>query len=292
MSGLRRDPLASLPSALVVDAASRVERGIRISLAPRKRRRRPQLVREAHADYDVQLRDMEQFEPALIPYGEGWLAPPPAELSPDDPLRCLDYVVVDVETTGGAPGGGHRITEVAAVRLRGDGTFVEEFTTLVNPERPIPPGITQLTRITQSMVQRAPRFADVAAEVFRVLHGAVFVAHNASFDWRFLSSELRQAGGEAPRGRVLCTVRLARRVVPEISHRSLDALQFFFDVHNEARHRAFGDARATARIFRRLLDRVDERDIARWEQLESLLARRAQRRPRRGPAMPGWVADL
>lgn len=283
----RVDPATILPSAFIVDARDRGRSGIRISL-PSRPSRPAARVRECAPAWAAAAQPVDTGTDTLVPYGDGWLAPPPPEVSPDDPLRSLEYVVVDVETTGGSSGS-DRITEVAAVRLRGDGALLGEFSTLVNPDRIIPPAITHLTRITQSMVERAPRFREIAAEVYRVLHGAVFVAHNASFDWRFLSGELRRAGGESPRARVLCTVRLARKVVPEITHRSLDALQSFFDVENEARHRAFGDARATAVIFRRLLDRVDERAVERWHELETLLARRAPRRKRR--AMPGWVSD-
>jgi DNA polymerase-3 subunit epsilon len=107
------------------------------------------------------------------------------------------------------------------------------------------------------------------------------VAHNAPFDWRFVGHEMLRTGGEPLCGRVLCTVRLARKVVPEISRRSLDALSWFFGVENEARHRAYGDARATAIIFTRLLDRVDDRAITCWSELETLLRKRAPRRKRR-----------
>jgi DNA polymerase-3 subunit epsilon len=278
---VRVDPAAILPPILIVDAADRSRSGIRISL-PARPARRIRAVRERGPRYDV------SSPPRLVRYGEGWLVAAGEDLSPRDVVRSLEYVVVDVETTGGSMGS-DRITEVAAVRLGGDGRLLGEFATLVNPDRVIPPAITQLTRITQAMVSQAPRFHEIAPDVYRILEGAVFVAHNASFDWRFVSRELWRAGGESPRVRVLCTVRLARRVVPEISSRSLDALQFFFDVENEARHRAFGDARATARIFRKLLDRVDERDIVRWEDLERLLSRIAPRRKRR--AMPMPVAD-
>jgi DNA polymerase III subunit epsilon len=174
---------------------------------------------------------------------------------------------------------GDRVTEIAAVRMCGDGAVLDEYRTLVNPERPIPCAISALTSITWDMVRSAPRFRDVAAEVARVLAGAVFVAHNASFDWRFVGAELGRSGRPLT-GRTLCTVRLARKVVPEIRSRSLDSLSYFFDVHNEARHRAFGDARATAIIFRRLLERLDTQEVTRWQELELLLLRRAQRRKR------------
>src|SRR5690606_27367108 len=112
--------------------------------------------------------------------------------------------------------------------VRADGTVVDEFRTLVNPDRPIPAFITSLTNITWDMVRDAPRFSDVAPHVARVLEGAVFVAHNAAFDWNFLGAELGRAGMPLA-GRTLCTVRMARRLVPEIGSRSLDALTHFFD---------------------------------------------------------------
>lgn len=205
-------------------------------------------------------------------------APAPVD---DVPLRSLEYVVVDVETTGGSVHRGHRITEIAAWCIDGTGRVLESYETLVNPERPIPPFITALTRITQDMVANAPRFHEIAEDVHRLLAGRVFVAHNAAFDWRFLCRELEWATGRAPEGRVLCTVRLSRQVVPEVRRRSLDALSEYFGVENEARHRAYGDARATVELLRRLLERLEEQEIEGWAALEALLKRRAPRRRRR-----------
>ncbi|HSK18123.1 MAG TPA: 3'-5' exonuclease [Longimicrobiales bacterium] len=197
----------------------------------------------------------------------------------DTPIRSLEYAIVDVETTGGSWAYGHRITEIAAVRVRGDGTILDEYRSLVNPERPIPAVITALTNISWDMVRDAPRFADVAPDVARVLGGAVFVAHNAPFDWRFVSAELLRAGVPLS-GRTLCTVRMARKLVPELRSRSLDSLIYFFNIPIEARHRAYGDARATAELFRLLLDRLDGLEVTRWHELQQLLARRAKRRKR------------
>lgn len=281
------DPAEILPSAIRVDVSRRSEQGIRISLpgvggtpvTPASAREA--LMKLARARRPKQVRERPHTR-----YGAGWAGPSSAAPPGTDLLRNLEYVVVDVETTGGAAERGHRITEVCAVRMRGDGTFVDEFASLVNPQRPIPPNITALTRITQAMADAAPRFADIAMPFHDFLRGAVFVAHNAAFDWRFVGHELLRAGGRAPVGRVLCTVRLARRVVPEIPRRSLDALSWFFGVENEARHRAYGDARATTVIFRRLLDRVDEREIFCWQDLEKLMRRRAPRRKRRASPEP------
>ena len=205
----------------------------------------------------------------------------PVPNSAGEALRELEYVVVDVETTGAGFSSGHRVTEVAIVRLNGQGKVVDDYTTLINPERPIPPMITELTNIDGWMVRDAPRFRDVAQEVRARLDGCIFVAHNAGFDWNFLSLELLRALGKPLRGRMLCTVRMARKLVPELRRRSLDSLSYFFNVPNEARHRAFGDARATAKVFRRMIDRAEERDISHWNALQKLLYARAPRRKRR-----------
>lgn len=198
------------------------------------------------------------------------------------PLGSLEYVVVDVETTGSSAARGHRITEVCAVTLDGAGRHVGEFRTLINPHRPIPPSITRLTNITQAMVRDAPAFDEVAPELMDILSGRVFVAHNAGFDWRFVCHELEWALGRRPRdARTLCTVRMARRLVPEIRSKSLDALSYFFDIDNEARHRAWGDARATAQLFRRLMERVAERELADWKALQDYLKPRPKKRKKR-----------
>ncbi len=215
--------------------------------------------------------------------GEGRVAAVP----PADPaLRTLEYVVVDVETTGGSTRRGDRVTEVAALCVAHDGRILEEFTTLVNPERPIPSFISSLTNITWDMVRDAPPFVEIAPEVARMLEGRVFVAHNAAFDWRFLSWEIERATGFPPESRVLCTVRLARKLVPEVASRSLDALCYFFGLENEARHRAYGDARATAALLGRLIARAEERDIASWDALQALVGRRKPRVSRRRKATP------
>jgi DNA polymerase III epsilon subunit family exonuclease len=199
----------------------------------------------------------------------------------DNPaLRSLEYVVVDVETTGGPADRGHRITEVCAVRMSSTGVVLEEVNTLINPERAIPPGITRLTNISSDMVRSAPRFADVASALHRIMRGRVFVAHNAGFDWNFLAAEMTRVNAPVPRAPILCTIRLARKLVPEVRSKSLDALTFFFNIRNEARHRAFGDARATAVVLHRMLERACDLEVHRWAELEELMVRR-RRRPRK-----------
>lgn len=200
-------------------------------------------------------------------------------------LRSLEYAIVDVETTGGSASRGHRITEVCAVALDGSGRYIGEFRSLVNPFRPIPPSITRLTNITDSMVREAPSFVEIAPEFRRWLEGRVFVAHNAAFDWSWVRWEMEGALGLGVDAPVLCTVKMSRRLVPEVRSRSLDALAWFFDLRNEARHRAWGDARVTARIFRRLMDRAEERAVFRWDELQALLQRKPKKKAKRS-ALP------
>src|SRR5439155_11258550 len=95
----------------------------------------------------------------------------------------------------------------------------------------------------------------------------LFVAHNARFDWRFLAAEYALAGVPAPGGKPLCTVRLTRRLVPELRHRGLDHVAAFFGIENPARHRAFGDALATAHVLRALIGRARERGVETLEDL-------------------------
>jgi len=204
-----------------------------------------------------------------------------------DELASLSYVVVDVETTGTSPWSGDRITEIAAIVVR-DGVVAERFETLVNPERPIPPMITALTQINWEMVKDAPPFREICEKLLGVLSGHVFVAHNADFDWRFVSSEVQRATGQRLSGRKLCTVRLARRVLPQLRSRRLDSVANYYGVEILARHRAAGDAVATAHVLLRLLDEARDRDCRCWNDLQRLLGARGDRgpRPRRPSAMP------
>jgi DNA polymerase-3 subunit epsilon len=202
-------------------------------------------------------------------------------LSGDAPLQgmeleSLSYAVVDVETTGGSPGRGHRITEIAVVEIR-DGIIGADFQTLVNPGRPIPPRIAQLTGIDDAMVAGSPFFEDVAEELLDLLDGRVFVAHNVAFDWSFVSAQLADSVGQVPDGPRLCTVQMARRLTPELRRRNLDSLASHFGVPNHARHRAHGDALATARVLLRLLDEARDRGIRDLAQLQRLLSRKGGR---------------
>ena len=206
-----------------------------------------------------------------------------------DRLTDLSYAVVDVETTGGRAYYGDRITEIAAVVVKG-GQIVEVFETLVNPERPIPPFITQLTNITWDMVKDAPPFERIIPDLLRVLEGNVFVAHNATFDWRFVTSEVSRCAGKRIAGRRVCTVRVARKILPQLSRRSLDHLARYYGVEIVGRHRAGGDAIATAKCFIRMMTELSDRGYETWEDLDALLRKPGSRRKkRRPPALPTSV---
>jgi DNA polymerase-3 subunit epsilon len=151
-----------------------------------------------------------------------------------------DLVFVDLETTGGNAAY-DRITEVGIVRIK-NGELIDEWSSLVNPERPIPPYIEAFTGISDPMVAGAPRFAEVAAQVREKLQGAVFVAHNARFDYSFLRSEFLKADMSFS-AKVLCTVKLSRRLFPEFVRHNLDAVMERNGLTCTARHRALGDAR-------------------------------------------------
>ena len=170
-----------------------------------------------------------------------------------------DLVFVDLETTGGSAAY-DRITEVGLIRVT-NGELVEEWSSLVNPERPIPEYIQAFTGISNAMVAGAPRFAEIAHEVRLKLRGAVFVAHNARFDYSFLRSELLQAQLEFS-AQVLCTVRLSRRLFPEYARHNLDALMERNGLSCGARHRALGDAKVLHDFWVKLRREVDEPRLA------------------------------
>ena len=245
------------------------------------------------------LRDHPRFQRTV---DGGWRLGEPAPpawrigVTPDEPLlSSLSFAVVDVESTGGQHHGSDRITEVAVVTVR-DGRVEDVYETLVNPERSIPPFVMRLTGINWEMVRDKAPFRAICGEVVRLLDGKVFVAHNAAFDWRFLCTEVSRASGRQLAGRRLCTVRLARRLLPQLRSRSLDwvAGHYGVEIPEGRRHRAGGDALATAQCLVRLLADARSHGCERWSDLKRFLstgsAGRTKRRGRRAPAMPQPVS--
>ncbi len=166
------------------------------------------------------------------------------------------YAVVDIETTGGSARH-EKITEIA-VYIHDGTRIVEEYSSLINPERTIPAFITSMTGITNEMVADAPKFYEVARRIIELTEGNIFVAHNARFDYSFLREEFRQLGYPFRR-QLLDTVALSRRLLP--GHRSYSLGNLCSDLSIEiiGRHRAAGDALATVRLLELLLEKDSER---------------------------------
>ncbi len=196
------------------------------------------------------------------------------------------FAVVDVETTGSRSGGSDRVTEVAVAVVQGARCEIV-FDSLVNPERPIPPMVVSITKITDAMVRGAPTFDLLADQLVSVLAGRVFVAHNMRFDWHFVRSELKRTKSLGLEGQRLCTVRLARNLIPGLPSYGLDVVQEYFGIENHARHRAGGDALATAVVLQRLLDLARGKGARTLADLEAMQQKpRKKRQGKRRRSMP------
>jgi DNA polymerase-3 subunit epsilon len=165
------------------------------------------------------------------------------------------YSIVDIETTGGSARQ-EKITEIAIYVHDGE-KITNEFVSLVNPERNIPYFITNLTGITNEMVENAPRFFEIARKVVEVTENCVFVAHNARFDYSFIRNEFKSLGFNYKRP-ILDTVALSRKLFPGHASYSLGNICGDLNININGRHRAAGDALATARLFEMLLEKDRE----------------------------------
>ena len=184
------------------------------------------------------------------------LDPAGSGVDPALPLYATTFVVVDLETTGGAPDGGG-ITEIGAVKVRG-GEELGVLATLVNPGVPIPPFITVLTGITQAMLLPAPPIEQVLPSFLEFITDAVLVAHNAPYDVGFLKAACAKHGYHWPNPRVLDTAALARRVLTrdEVPNRKLGTLAAYFRTATQPTHRALDDAKATVDVLHGLIGRL------------------------------------
>jgi DNA polymerase III subunit epsilon len=199
----------------------------------------------------------------------------------DVELGRLEFAVVDLETTGWSPEAA-AITEIGAVRVRGAGPtgggsrrgeLVRrgEFASLVNPGMPVPPGIADLTGITDWMLAAAPRLGTVLPGLLDFARGCVLVAHNAPFDLGFLVAGCDDCGLAWPGFTVLDTVMLARRVMDpdEVPDCKLGTLAGFFGAQTAPNHRALADARATADVLGWLIRRLTHRGVRTLRQLST-----------------------
>lgn len=175
-------------------------------------------------------------------------------------LDKIDFVVFDLETTG-AKTPPCRVTEIGAYRVR-DREITGEYQTLINPEIPIPEFITQLTGISDDMVKDAPKFAEIVSDFMDFVGDSVLVAHNAPFDMGFLNSEIgRIHTNYRVANEYLCTVRLSRKLIPEVDNHRLNTIANYYSIDLSNHHRAGADALATAKIFINLLGKLDEKGV-------------------------------
>ena len=168
------------------------------------------------------------------------------------------YAILDIETTGGQFNE-EGITEIAIYKFDGH-EVVDQFISLVNPEIPIQPFVVKLTGINNAMLQSAPKFYEVAKRIIEITTDCVIVAHNASFDYRILRTEFRRLGYDFE-AKTLCTVELAKKLIPEQPSYSLGKLVRALGIPMADRHRASGDAMATTKLFKMLLEKDTEKTI-------------------------------
>ncbi len=169
------------------------------------------------------------------------------------------YAILDIETTGGQASY-EKITEIA-IYIHDGKKVVDEFSSLINPEKTIPTFITRLTGIDNDMVRNAPKFFEVAKKIVEITEGKTVVAHNAQFDYSFLREEFRSLGYTFSRD-YLCTVKLSRKLIPGFRSYSLGNLCKNLGIEITGRHRAAGDAAATVKLFELLLEKDRDEHIS------------------------------
>ncbi|WP_116788096.1 exonuclease domain-containing protein [Flavobacterium psychrotrophum] len=168
------------------------------------------------------------------------------------------YAILDIETTGGQFNE-EGITEIAIYKYDGH-EVVDQFISLVNPEKPIQPFVVKLTGINNAMLRSAPKFYEVAKRIIEITDGCIIVAHNAQFDYRVLRTEFRNLGFDFEK-QTLCTVELSQKLMPEQPSHSLGKLVRALGIPMSDRHRATGDALATVQLFKMLLQKDVEKEI-------------------------------
>lgn len=168
------------------------------------------------------------------------------------------YAILDIETTGGKYNE-EGITEIAIYKFDGE-KVVDQFISLINPERPIQPFVVGLTGINNEMLRNAPKFYEVARRIVEITEDCIIVAHNAKFDYRILRTEFKRLGFEFQR-KSLCTVELSKKLIPDMPSYSLGKLVRALGIPLSDRHRANGDAQATVKLFKMLLAKDTKKDI-------------------------------
>lgn len=170
------------------------------------------------------------------------------------------YAILDIETTGGQYNQ-EGITEIAIYKFDGH-QIIDQFISLVNPEKPIQPFVVKLTGINNAMLRSAPKFYEIAKRIIEITDGCIIVAHNAAFDYRILQTEFARLGYEYKR-ESLCTVELSQKLIPGQKSYSLGKLVRSLGIPVSDRHRASGDAQATVKLFKLLLSKDSDKHILR-----------------------------
>lgn len=163
---------------------------------------------------------------------------------------CL-YSIIDVEATGGNAKT-DRLTEIAIFLYDGR-KVIDKFTSLINPERPIPPYVQKLTGISNEMASKAPLFKDICGKIMEMTKNSFFVAHDCKFDYDFIKAEFKKCGYHNFKMPRLCTLNLSQLLFPEVPFYSLGKLCKSLEIPIQARHRAEGDAYATVLLFQKLI---------------------------------------
>lgn len=180
------------------------------------------------------------------------------------------YVVVDIETTGHRPKEGDRIIEFSAIVIE-HGEIVHEFSTLVNPDRTIPPFIAELTKITTKKVAGAPYIDDIMAIIASLLSDTVFVAHNVQFDWPFIEAEAQRLGYDFTIARKIDTVELMRILYPTLDSYRLSDLSEEFNISHDQPHSAASDTIATAALFLKAMTAIKQLPLPVLQKLYALM---------------------
>lgn len=170
----------------------------------------------------------------------------------------INYAILDIETTGGKYNE-EGITEIAIYKFNGQ-TVIDQFITLINPEREIQEFVVNLTGINSSMLRNAPKFFEVAKRIIEITTDCIIVAHNAQFDYRILRTEFKRLGYEFER-ETICTVELSKELIPDLPSYSLGKLSRSLGIPVSDRHRAAGDAQATVKLFQMLMNKDSEKTV-------------------------------
>ena len=171
----------------------------------------------------------------------------------------MNYTILDIETTWLSKFK-HKITEIAAIKFDWK-NILWEFQTLVNPERNIPTEITKLTWITNEMVSNAPKFCDIIPNFLEFIQDDIIVAHNANFDYWFISENIYTNTWIRIENSCLCTRKLANRLLPELPKKNLWTICDYYWLKNERAHRAMWDTKVTVEIFKNFLNLLNKKWI-------------------------------